>query len=195
MKIILLSICVIAVLVLVGLKFRSVFSTRVTSVTGEKAASFYDLKTETLAGDPFDLGQYMGKVSLVVNTASKCGLTPQYKGLETLYRDLSDQGFMVLGFPSNDFLSQEPGSPAEIELFCSDNYDITFPLFAKTKVKGSNRSEIYQLLSAELEEPSWNFTKYLVGKNGLVVCRFGPGVKPDATQLREAIEKELAREQ
>ncbi len=194
MKFILLAVAVVAVLFVVGLKVRSAFSANVTQASGEKTASLYDLSCETLAGEPADLGQYQGKVALVVNTASKCGLTPQYKGIEELYRQLSPQGFVVLGFPSNDFMGQEPGTAKEIALFCSENYGVTFPLLAKSKVKGKERSEVYQLLAAELEEPSWNFTKYLVAKDGRVVARFGPKVKPDDGELRAAIERELATE-
>lgn len=191
MKIIILSVIVLAVLLFVGLKARSVFSSSVTHAGTGNTASLYDFKTETLAGEPVDLGIYRGKVALVINTASKCGLTPQYEGIEALYQELSSLGFVVLGFPSNDFLGQEPGTPEEIALFCSENYGVTFPLFAKSKVKGEERSEIYQMLTLGLEEPTWNFTKYLVGKDGRVVARFGPRVKPDDEALRLAIGQEL----
>jgi glutathione peroxidase len=157
-----------------------------------EGASLYALEVETLEGEPAALAQYEGMVALVVNTASKCGLTPQYEGLEALYRELGPQGFVVLGFPSNDFMGQEPGSPEEIRLFCTDRYDVTFPLFAKSQVKGEQKSPVYQLLCAELDEPSWNFTKYLVDRQGHVVARFGPRTAPDAESLREAIERELA---
>jgi glutathione peroxidase len=158
----------------------------------QKGDSLYDLEVRTLEGESADLDQYRGMVALVVNTASKCGLTPQYEGLEALYRDLGPQGFVVLGFPSNDFMGQEPGSPDEIRLFCTDRYDVTFPLFEKSHVKGGEKSAVYRLLTAELDEPSWNFTKYLVDREGHVVARFGPRTAPDSPRLRDSIERVLA---
>lgn len=157
-------------------------------------ASLYDLQTWSLEGEPVDLGRYRGQVALVVNTASKCGLTPQYEGLEALYRDLAPRGFVVLGFPANDFKEQEPGTAAEIREFCTLKFDVTFPLFAKTTVKGEQKSEIYRLLCAELAEPTWNFTKYLVDKHGRVLVRFGPRTAPDDQALRDAILQALAAE-
>jgi len=186
---------VVVIIILVGfIKARSLFSAEITRSTGNASASFYDLKCSTLFGQPVDLGEYRGKVALVVNTASKCGLTPQYEGLEKLYREFSGQGFVVLGFPSNDFLGQEPGSAEEIAKFCQEKFQISFPLFAKSKVKGDDRSEVYRLLTAELAEPSWNFTKYLVAKDGRVVARFDPRVAPENMKLRQAIEEELTSE-
>ncbi|HOX25361.1 MAG TPA: glutathione peroxidase [Candidatus Krumholzibacteria bacterium] len=164
----------------------------VQRASGGNAGSLFDLSTRTLAGEPVSLGIYRGKVALVVNTASKCGLTPQYAGLEALYRELAARGFVLLGFPSNDFLGQEPGSADEIAEFCSVNYDVTFPLFAKAVVKGDRKCDVYRLLCAELAEPSWNFTKYLVARDGRVVARFGPKTAPDSEELRAAIEQELA---
>jgi len=156
----------------------------------DEPASLYDLKTRTLAGEPAELAIYRGKVALVVNLASKCGLTPQYEGLEALYRELASRGFVILGFPSNDFMGQEPGTPEEIQQFCSTRYDVTFPLFEKVKVKGEDRCGVYQLLTAGLKEPDWNFTKYLVDAEGKVLYRFGPRTKPDDEDLRARI-KEL----
>lgn len=192
MKVFLILVAVLAVVLVVSLKSRSAFSAKMTRTTGEQGLSLYDLKTKTLSGEPVNLEQYRGVVSLVINTASKCGLTPQYEGIEALYRDLSGKGFVVLGFSSNDFLGQEPGTPEDIALFCSENYGVTFPLFTKSKVKGKDKCEIYKLLTADLEEPTWNFTKYLVAKDGTVVARFGPRTKPDDEALRTAIEHELA---
>ena len=191
MKVLLYTIVILTLLLLVGVKMRGYFSSTIIYATGGNSDSLYDLQARTLAGEPADLRIYRGRVALVVNTASKCGLTPQYEGIESLYREYSDQGFVVLGFPSNDFFGQEPGTAEEIALFCSDRYDVTFPMFEKSKVKGSERSEIYGLLSAELEEPSWNFTKYLVARDGHVVARFAPQIKPDDPQLLAAIEQEL----
>ncbi len=154
--------------------------------------SFYSLQTETLEGEPADLADYAGKVTLVVNVASKCGLTPQYAGLEKLYRELAPRGFVILGFPSNDFMGQEPGTAGEIREFCSRNYEVSFPLFAKRHVKGDDQDEVYRMLTASLEEPTWNFTKYLVDAQGRVVHRFGPRTKPDDAEMRKKIEELLA---
>jgi len=149
---------------------------------------FWDLKTHTLAGEPTDLADWKGKVALVVNVASNCGLTPQYKGLQALYEELSEDGFVILAFPSNDFLGQEPGTPAEIQEFCSTNYAITFPMFEKVKVKGEDKGEIYRwLTSTGLEEPTWNFTKYLVGRDGRIIARYAPRTEPDDMEMVAAI--------
>jgi glutathione peroxidase len=179
---------VIAVAGAAGLMyFRSLGSVQEVEAD-DSAGSFYDLETRTLEGESIDLSAYRGKVALVVNTASKCGLTPQYEGLEALYRELEPRGFAILGFPSNDFLAQEPGTPDQIREFCSLNYDVTFPLFEKMTVKGDDKSEVYRRLTAELNEPDWNFTKYLVDAEGRVVNRFGPRVKPDDADMRAKIE-------
>jgi glutathione peroxidase len=155
--------------------------------------SFYDLKTTTLLGKPADLGDFRGKVTLVVNVASYCGYTPQYKGLEKLHRDLSDKGFAVLGFPSNDFGEQEPGSPEEIATFCKRTYDVTFPMFSKVVTKAeSDQSPIYSFLMASGHLPAWNFAKYLIGKDGKVLAFFPSDVTPESYQLRSAIDKALA---
>ncbi len=151
-------------------------------------ASLYDFRTETLLGKPADLGDYRGKVTLVVNTASYCGYTPQYKGLEALHRELSPKGFAVLGFPSNDFGEQEPGSATEIADFCKLTYDVTFPMFAKVVTRpGSGRSPIYAFLSTSGYTPIWNFGKYLISKNGQVLRFFPSDVTPESPQLRKAI--------
>jgi glutathione peroxidase len=157
-----------------------------------EAGSFYALETRTLEGDPASLSDFEGRVALVVNVASKCGLTPQYEGLEALHREFSDRGFTVLGFPSNDFMNQEPGSPEEILAFCSDTYGVTFPMFEKVHVKGDAQDPVYQHLTRELEEPTWNFTKYLVDRDGRVLYRFPPRTAPDDTDLRAKIEQALA---
>jgi glutathione peroxidase len=156
-------------------------------------ASLYEIKTTTLDGKPADLGQYRGKVTLVVNVASKCGYTPQYAGLEKLHRDLSGKGFAVLGFPSNDFGGQEPGTAAEIQQFCKLTYDVSFPMFSKVVTKAADgQSPIYTYLGATGNLPAWNFSKYVVGKDGKVVAFFPSKVKPDAPELMAAIEKALA---
>lgn len=175
------------------LYFRGALAAGVKHPQEAGKGSLWDLQTHTLDGQPASLDQYKGKVALVVNVASKCGLTPQYAGLQTLYAELAPQGLVVLGFPSNDFMGQEPGSPAEIRSFCDTNYKVTFPLFEKVKVKGEGQSPVYAFLTAGgLEEPTWNFTKYLVGRDGTVIARFGPRTAPDDPQLREAVAAALA---
>jgi len=187
-----LIIATLSILLVAGLLVGRAFSANMTRATTEDGRSIYDLELVSLAGETVDMTVYRGTVTLVVNTASKCGLTPQYEGLEALHRELSLQGFAVLGFPANDFLGQEPGSADEIARFCRKTYDVTFPLFAKSTVKGKDRSEVFRILTAELEEPTWNFTKYVVGKDGRVIARFGPRTKPDSPRLRDTIERALA---
>ena len=155
--------------------------------------SFYGFKTTTLEGKPADLSSYKGKVVLVVNTASQCGLTKQYTGLEKLHEDLSGKGFSVLGFPSNDFGGQEPGTPAEIRDFCDTKYHVTFPLFSKVQTKaGEGQSPIYTWLQDQTNQlPRWNFGKYLIGKDGKVVQVFDSKIEPEDPALRSAIDKAL----
>ncbi|RPI53279.1 MAG: glutathione peroxidase [Acidobacteria bacterium] len=160
----------------------------------QQPSSFYDLKTQTLAGQPSDLATYRGTVTLVVNTASECGYTPQYEGLEKLHRELSPKGFSVLGFPSNDFGGQEPGTAQEIAEFCRKNYGVTFPMFAKLSTRpGPNQSPIYAFLGMTGNLPAWNFAKYVIGKDGRVVAFFPSAVSPESAELRGAIAKALAR--
>lgn len=188
---IILTAVVLAAFVAVLLA-RKAFSADMTRAQTADRPSIYELTVNSLAGDPVDLETYRGHVTLVVNTASKCGLTPQYEGLEALHRALHERGFSVLGFPSNDFMGQEPGTAAEIASFCRTNYDVTFPLFAKASVKGDDRQEVFRRLTTELDEPTWNFTKYVVGKDGRVSARFGPRTTPDDPRLRAAIDEALA---
>jgi len=163
-----------------------------TEATAPMADSFYDMKTTTLAGKPAELKEYAGKVTLVVNVASKCGYTPQYKGLQTLYTELAPKGFVILGFPSNDFGGQEPGTAEEIKSFCELNYGVTFPLFSKVVTKaGADQSPIYTWLGQTGNLPKWNFSKYLIGKDGKLIAFYPSGVKPDAPELRAAIEAAL----
>ena len=155
--------------------------------------SFYDLRTTTLDGKLADLGMYRGKVSLVVNVASKCGYTPQYEGLEKLQRDMKDKGFNVLGFPSNDFGAQEPGTAAEIGDFCRLTYGVTFPMFEKTVTKAvTDQSPAYTFLGKSGNLPAWNFSKYVIDKNGRVVAFFPSKVTPDSPELLAALAKALA---
>jgi glutathione peroxidase len=159
---------------------------------GSSVTSLYELKTTTLDGQPADLAEYRGKVTLVVNVASKCGFTPQYEGLEALHKELSGRGFSVLGFPSNDFGGQEPGTAEQIADFCRLTYGVTFPMFEKVVTKaGPNQSPVYGFLGDSGDLPGWNFGKYVVGKDGKVVAYFGSRTKPDSPELRTAIESAL----
>jgi glutathione peroxidase len=160
---------------------------------GTTVSSLYELKTSTLLGKPADLGDYRGRVTLVVNVASFCGYTPQYEGLEKLHRELQGKGFAVLGFPSNDFGEQEPGSAQEIAQFCRLTYDVTFPMFAKVvTAAGRQQSPIYTFLGTSGHLPAWNFSKYLIGKDGKVIAFYASDVTPESPELRRAIAKALA---
>ena len=159
--------------------------------------SFYDLKTNTLDGKPGSLAQYKGKVSLVVNVASKCGLTPQYTQLEALHEELGDETFTVLGFPCNQFGGQEPGSSEEIQEFCSTTYGVSFPMTSKIEVNGDGRDPVYDVLTGEADaegkagDIQWNFEKFVVGRDGNVIGRFRPLVEPDDPALRACIDTAL----
>jgi len=160
---------------------------------GATVNSFYDFKTNTLEGKPADLSMYKGKVSLVVNVASKCGYTPQYEGLEKLQKEKGGKDFNVLGFPSNDFGGQEPGTAEEIVTFCKLTYGVTFPMFEKVVTKaGAGQSPIYSYLGTSGNLPAWNFSKYVIGQDGKIVAFFPSKVTPDAPELRAAIDKALA---
>jgi len=162
------------------------------NMSADPVSSLYDLKVNTLDGKPADLAQYKGHVVLVVNVASHCGFTPQYAGLEKLYTDYKDKGVFVLGFPSNDFGGQEPGTPQEIITFCSTKYNVTFPMFEKVVTKkGDTQSPVYQFLTASNPPPSWNFCKYLIDGNGKVLKFFPSAVKPDDKQLTDAMDAAL----
>jgi glutathione peroxidase len=178
--------------VLLALSAAVVANARAQSLPKASMASFYDLKTSYLDGKPADLGAFRGKVTLVVNVASQCGFTPQYEGLEKLHRELSAKGFEVLGFPSNDFGEQEPGTPQEIATFCKLTYDVTFPMFSKlVTVAGAQQSPIYRFLGTSGHLPAWNFSKYVIGKDGHIVAFFPSEVTPDAPELRRAIVKAM----
>ncbi|MFO0874421.1 MAG: glutathione peroxidase [Phycisphaerales bacterium] len=159
-----------------------------------KTRSIFSIDSRTLEGEPAKLEQYRGKVVLIVNVASRCGYTPQYEGLEKLYEQYKDRGLVVLGFPSNDFGGQEPGTSKEIREFCSSKYKVTFPLFEKIVVKpGDQQSIVYRALHAKTGQvPKWNFGKYLVGRDGVAATYFDSKVTPDDKELREAIERALA---
>jgi glutathione peroxidase len=166
-------------------------------VSQTQARSIHDIELPTLAGQPASLSAYAGKVVLAVNTASRCGLTPQYGGLQALQDRYSPQGFTVLGFPCNQFFRQEPGNAEEIQSFCSNKYGVTFPLFAKLDVKGAKQHPLYAILSEFADDAgkagnvTWNFEKFLVGKDGRVVRRFRPKVVPGDPIVTSAIESLL----
>lgn len=163
------------------------------SLEGANVSSLYQLSTTSLTGKPVDLATYKGKVTLVVNVASKCGFTPQYAGLQQLHDELAPQGFSVLGFPSNDFGGQEPGSAEDIASFCELNYGVKFPMFSKQVTRaGADQSPVYSFLGTSGHLPAWNFSKYVIGKDGTVKAFFPSKVTPDAPELRQAILTALA---
>ncbi len=159
--------------------------------------SLHDFNTLSLSGEPVSMADYADKVVLVVNVASACGLTPHYAGLEALYRSLAPRGLAVLGFPCNQFGAQEPGDAQTIAAFCSTTYDVTFPMMAKIEVNGERRHPIYAWLCGEDTQPegagdvAWNFTKFLVGRDGAVISRFAPTVSPEDPALVAAVERAL----
>ena len=159
-------------------------------------SAFHDLILHTLDGRDLPLAPYKGQVLLLVNVASKCGLTPQYASLEHLHQQYAERGFSVLGLPCNQFAGQEPGSEQDIQEFCSLNYGVTFPLSSKLEVNGPDRHQLYRLLAGEGAEfegdITWNFEKFLVGKDGRVLARFSPRTAPDDATVIQAIEKSLA---
>ncbi|AEW97158.1 MULTISPECIES: glutathione peroxidase [Streptomycetaceae] len=160
-------------------------------------SSIYDIPLRTLAGDPATLAEHRGKALLVVNVASKCGLTPQYEGLERLHKRYADRGFTVLGFPCNQFGGQEPGSSEEIATFCSATYGVTFPLYEKADVNGAGRQPLYTELTrtadadGEAGDIQWNFEKFLIAPDGTVAARFRPRTDPEAPEVVSAIESLL----
>jgi len=164
----------------------------------KNAGDLYQLSAPLLDGGEVNLGQFKGRVLLIVNTASKCGFTPQYQGLEELYRNYKERGLEVLGFPCNQFGGQEPGTADEIGTFCERNYGVSFPMFAKIDVNGPNAHPIIQILKASkrgilgTERIKWNFTKFLVDRTGKVACRYGPSTKP--VELMAKIERLLQRQ-
>jgi glutathione peroxidase len=160
--------------------------------------SVHDFALNTIDGQPASLAAYKGKVVLLVNVASKCGYTPQYTALESVYEKYKDSGFVIVGIPANNFGAQEPGSNQEIKTFCSSKYHVTFPMMAKVSVKGDDITPLYQFLTDKSAHPQtggeiqWNFTKFLIGPDGRVITRFEPDITPDSPQVTSAIEKALA---
>ncbi|MGA7218893.1 MAG: glutathione peroxidase [Candidatus Sulfotelmatobacter sp.] len=162
------------------------------------ASAIYAFTLNSIDGKPAPLADYKGKVVLVVNVASQCGFTPQYSALEATYEKYKDQGLVILGFPANNFGSQEPGTNEEIKTFCSRKYSVTFPMYAKISVRGDDQAPLYAYLTKDTGprvagDIKWNFTKFLVDRNGNVVQRFEPKVTPDSKEVITAIEKQLKK--
>ena len=161
------------------------------------ASSVLDFTPASIDGKPAPLSAYKGNVLMIVNVASKCGYTPQYSALESTYRKYKDQGLVIVGFPANNFMSQEPGTNAEIKQFCHNKYDVTFPMYSKISVKGGDQTPLYKFLTDKTTDPTyggdikWNFTKFLVDRNGKVVARFEPSTTPDSSEVTSAIESAL----
>ena len=165
-----------------------------------KTKSILEFKMKDIDGNDVKLKKYKGNVLLVVNTASKCGYTPQYEGLEAIYAKYKSQGFYVLGFPANNFGAQEPGTATEIKEFCTSKYKVTFPMFAKISVKGDDQDPLYKFLTDKETNPefagdiTWNFNKFLIDKNGKIVARFSSKETPESEAVTQAIEKYLKSE-
>ena len=165
--------------------------------SGDSMKHFYDFKANTITGEEITMSKYKGKVLLVVNVASECGFTPQYEGLETLYQTYKKDGFEILAFPCNQFGGQEPGTPEQIQNFCTTKFNTTFPLFEKIDVNGDNTHPLYVFLKNEApgflstQSIKWNFTKFLIDRSGTVVTRYGSSTKPK--EISNDIEKELAK--
>lgn len=161
------------------------------------ASSVYDFTMKDIDGNDVKLDAFKGRVIMIVNTASKCGYTPQYEGLEAIYKKYKDRGFVILGFPANNFMGQEPGTEKEIKEFCTLKYNVTFPMFSKISVTGRDQHPLYGFLTNKATNPefggeiSWNFNKFLIGKDGKVVGRFATAVKPEDDSVITAIENEL----
>jgi glutathione peroxidase len=168
----------------------------ISAMAAEKTV--YDFTLNSIDGQPAPLSSFKGKVVLLVNVASRCGYTPQYTALESIYEKYKDRGFVIVGIPANNFGGQEPGTNQEIKTFCSAKYHVSFPMMAKVSVKGSDITPLYQFLTDKGAHPEtggeigWNFTKFLVGPDGKVIARFDSAVEPDSPQVTSAIEKALA---
>jgi glutathione peroxidase len=186
-----------SVLFVIGIFAMSAFAA--VTVAAEQGAYALSFTMKDIDGNDVNLASYEGKVLLIVNVASKCGFTPQYAELEALHEQYGGQGLVIMGFPANNFRGQEPGSNAEIKMFCTENYNVQFPMFSKVSVKGDEIAPLYALLtSAEQDAPyageiQWNFTKFLVGRDGRVAARFEPRTTPSSPDVIAAIERELAK--
>jgi glutathione peroxidase len=187
-------------LVLLALTIPALIVARATSAADEPAKkphSVLEFKVQDIDGKPLELAKFKGEVLLIVNTASRCGYTPQYQGLEAVYGKYKGRGFSVLAFPANEFGQQEPGSDSEIKQFCSSKYNITFPLFSKIVVKGQGLHPVYEFLTSKETNPKfagdikWNFAKFLVNRKGEIIARFEPGDEPESDKITKAIETAL----
>jgi glutathione peroxidase len=190
-------VVVLLVFAVVGFAYRYGFIMNPSPSEPPNVASVHDFKMKNIDGSEVKLDAYKGKVLLIVNTASKCGLTPQYEALQAVYDKYKDKNLVVLGFPANNFMGQEPGTDTEIKDFCTLKYKVSFPMFSKISVKGTDQHPLYTYLTNEKSNPgfagdiSWNFEKFLIGKDGKTLARFSPKVKPDDASVIEAIEKAL----
>jgi glutathione peroxidase len=170
-----------------------------TASAAEKTPAVLDFKMKSLSGKDVELSKYQGKVVMIVNVASRCGATPQYEQLQALHDKYKDKGLVILGFPSNQFGAQEPGTAEDIAKFCKDNYSVTFDMFDKIDVKGPEAAALYKHLTSPETDPKfagdvkWNFEKFLIGRNGEIIGRFATRVKPDAPEVISALEAELAK--
>lgn len=179
--------------------FAAAFAFFANPVADAKTKSVLDFKVKDIDGKDIKLNKYKGKVLLVVNTASKCGYTPQYEGLQAIYDKFNAKGFYVLGFPANNFGGQEPGKETEIKEFCESKYKVKFPLFAKISVKGEDQDPLYKFLTSKETNPefagdiTWNFNKFLVDRSGKIVARFSSKDTPESEKVVAAIEKELSK--
>lgn len=185
-----LAILVAAILLMTGASLRA---------EDKKPASVYDFTVNDIDGKPVDLSKYKGKVVMIVNVASKCGNTPQYANLEKLFEEKKDKGFVILGFPANEFGKQEPGTNEQIKEFCTSTYDVKFDMFSKIVVKGEGQAPLYKYLTSKDANPKtagnikWNFEKFLIDRDGKIVARFEPKVKPDTKEVLAAIDAELEK--
>ncbi len=190
-------VALFAVVAVVVLAYSYGFIFNPTPNEAVDAKSVYEFKMKDIDGNDVKLDKYKGNVVMIVNTASKCGYTPQYEGLQAVYEKYKDRGFVVLGFPANNFMGQEPGTEKEIKEFCTLKYNVTFPMFAKISVTGTDQHPLYGYLTNKKTNPdfagdiSWNFNKFLVDKKGKVVARFGSKEKPQDENVIAAIEKQL----
>jgi glutathione peroxidase len=176
------------------MRLRSLFLPLLWSLTMSAASNIHEFTLNSIVGKPAPLSTYDGKVVLLVNVASRCGYTPQYTGLEALYQKYKDQGLVILGFPANNFGGQEPGTNEEIKTFCSTKYNVTFPMYSKVSVKGSDMTPLYKFLTeTKGGDVKWNFTKFLADKHGNVIGRFESAVTPDSPELISAVETALKK--
>ncbi len=168
-------------------------------VSAAQTKNIYDFTMRTIDGQNVSLKDYSGKVVMIVNVASRCGFTPQYTALESMYEKYKSRGFVIIGVPANNFAQQEPGTDAEIKTFCSSKYNVSFPMMSKVSVKGDDKTPLYQYLTDSAQDPKfggdikWNFTKFLFDRNGNPVARFEPATTPDSPEVQSAIESALGK--